>query len=158
MAQTGLSKDFSEGLNNELSASIQIIRTDWNDSFTKELELGALRIAEQFQTVKTDCLSVPGAVELGFAIRQHALKQKADAYIMFGCIIQGETPHFDYVCQAVTQACTILNQELDSPVIFGVLTCNNENEVQERLGGAHGHKGEEAMWTALKMISFQRAL
>jgi len=74
-----------------------------------------------------------------------------------GCVIRGETPHFDYVCQSVTQGVTLLNTRLPVPVIFGVLTVENMRQAQERLGGMHGHKGEEAAVTALKMIALSRS-
>jgi len=70
-------------------------------------------------------------------------------------VIKGETPHFDYVCDSVTQGISHLNTELDSPIIFGILTVYNEEQAQERLGGKHGHKGEEAAVAALKMIDLK---
>jgi 6,7-dimethyl-8-ribityllumazine synthase len=72
--------------------------------------------------------------------------------------VRGETPHFDYVCDAVTTGITQLNLELPVPVIFGILTVDNMQQATDRLGGPHGHKGEEAAITALKMIAFQRNL
>ena len=104
---------------------------------------------------------VPGAVEIPFAIKQRALdvrNGKPDAIIALGCVIKGDTPHFDYVCQSVTQGVTQLNLMLDRPVIFGVLTVNNEAQAMERIGGSHGHKGEEAAITAIKMISIARQM
>ena len=73
-------------------------------------------------------------------------------------MIRGETPHFDYVCKAVTEGILQLNLQLPVPVIFGILTVDNEQQALDRLGGAHGHKGEEAAITALKMIALQRKL
>ena len=82
----------------------------------------------------------------------------ADAYIAFACVIRGDTPHFDYVCQSITQGITTLNIQLPAPVIYGVLTVNTEAQALERIGGQHGHKGEEAAITALKMIAAKRSL
>ena len=78
-----------------------------------------------------------------------------DAYITLGAVIRGDTPHFDYVCKAVTDGVVQLNLSLPVPVIFGVLTVDNEEQAKERIGGKHGHKGMEAAITALKMISLQ---
>ncbi|HCT22587.1 MAG TPA: 6,7-dimethyl-8-ribityllumazine synthase, partial [Chitinophagaceae bacterium] len=85
-------------------------------------------------------------------------KRMPDAYIVFGTVIQGDTPHFDYVCRSVTDGVTHLNLSLECPVIFGVLTVNTEEQAIERIGGKHGHKGEEAAITALKMIALNRKL
>ena len=70
-----------------------------------------------------------------------------------GCVIKGDTPHFEYVCSSITQGITQLNLQLPVPVIFGVLTVNNDQQALERLGGIHGHKGKEAAATAIKMIA-----
>jgi len=102
-------------------------------------------------------IAVPGCFELPFTCKQlwqHAEKkgELPEAIIAFGAVIRGGTPHFDYVCKAVTEGILQLNLTLPVPVIFGVLTLDNEEQAWERLGGAHGHKGEEAAITALKMI------
>jgi 6,7-dimethyl-8-ribityllumazine synthase len=81
-----------------------------------------------------------------------------DAYITLGTVIRGDTPHFDYVCKAVTDGVVQLNLSLDVPVIFGVLTVDNEQQAIERIGGKHGNKGEEAAVTAIKMIALNRKL
>ncbi len=79
-------------------------------------------------------------------------KIEPDAFIALGCVIKGDTPHFDYVCKAITDGVVQLNLSLPVPTIFGVLTVNNEEQAIERIGGKHGHKGEEAAITAMKMI------
>ena len=81
-----------------------------------------------------------------------------DAYITLGAVIRGDTPHFDYVCKNITDGVLQLNLSLDVPVIFGVLTVDNEQQAIERMGGKHGHKGEEAALTALKMIALNRKI
>ena len=81
-----------------------------------------------------------------------------DAYITLGTVIRGDTPHFDYVCKTITDGVLQLNLSLDVPVIFGVLTVDNEQQAIERIGGKHGHKGEEAALTALKMIALNRKI
>lgn len=145
----------SAGIETKSDACIVLVKTIWNASFTDELERGCRKVLEENGVSQIKTLLVPGAVEIPFAISQHEARStsfRANAYIALGCIIKGDTPHFDYVCQSVTQGITQLNLSLPVPVIFGVLTVNNEDQVHERLGGKHGHKGEEAAYTALKMI------
>ncbi len=143
-------------------ASVVIVSTEWNDFVTNELVAGAERtLTERKIAFRTH--TVPGAFELPFACKQiweqtRGTGAQPSAIIAFGCVIRGETPHFDYVCNAVTDGILQLNLELPVPVIFGVLTVNTVEQATERLGGAHGHKGEEGALTALKMIAFQRNL
>ncbi len=137
-------------------AFVVIVKTEWNAAIVDELEAGCRRVLEEFG-VKNLTLVVPGAVEIPFAIKRHWDKSwdsgsVPDAYIAFGCVIRGGTPHFDYVCRMVTDGILQLNLNLQAPVIFGVLTVDNEEQARERIGGKHGHKGEEAAITALKMI------
>ena len=143
--------------NLQVSASqVVLIYTEWNDSIIHSLMEGARSILAQYPQITVITYQVPGAVEIPFAIAEHARVQTADAYIAFGCVIRGDTPHFDYVCQSVTQGITTLNVELSSPVIFGILTVNTVEQAIERIGGKHGHKGEEAAIAALKMISLKQ--
>lgn len=140
------------------ASQVVLIYTEWNESIIQELMNGARRILAAYPQVIVNAYQVPGCVEIPFAIAAHARRQAADAYIAFGCVIRGETPHFDYVCQSVTEGITTLNTQLDSPVIFGVLTVNNEEQALDRIGGRHGHKGEEAALAALKMIALKHSL
>ena len=136
-------------------------KTEWNAAITNELEKGCRKIFDELGMTNIQTIVVPGAVEIPFAIKQRAQdirNGKPDAIIALGCVIKGDTPHFDYVCQSVTQGVTQLNLMLDRPVIFGVLTVNNEAQAMERIGGSHGHKGEEAAITAIKMISIARQM
>jgi 6,7-dimethyl-8-ribityllumazine synthase len=151
------------GILNSEDASVVIVYTEWNDTVINELVAGCDRALEQYNVSKVTKLIVPGAFELPFACKQYWEQTKGTArqpgaIIAFGCVIRGETPHFDYVCKGVTEGLMQLNLELPVPVIFGVLTVNNMEQAQERLGGIHGHKGEEAAITALKMISLIRQL
>jgi len=152
--ETFLSSDISK----DISARICVISTHWNKAVCEILVDGANEVLAPFTKVETTLLQVPGAIELGHAIQAHYQKHKFDAYIMFGCVVRGETPHFDYVCKAATEYCVQLNLELESPVVFGVLTCDNQKQVDDRLGGPHGHKGKEAAWTALQMLQFKKSL
>lgn len=137
-------------------AFIVIIKTEWNAHIVDELETGCRRVLQQFNT-RIEILTVPGCVEIPFAINRYWNKASQaldlpDAFIALGCVIKGDTPHFDYVCQTVTDGILQLNLKLPIPTIFGVLTVNNQQQAMERIGGSHGHKGEEAAITALKMI------
>ena len=136
-------------------AFVVIVRTDWNAEIIDELERGAKRILDEHK-VGYKIISVPGAFEIPFAVKhiyQHHTEMKIHAFITLGCVIKGDTPHFDYVCKAVTNGVLQLNMSLPVPTIFGVLTVNDEAQAHARLGGAHGHKGEEAAITTLRMIS-----
>ena len=139
-------------------AFVIIVITEWNSKIVNELEKGAKKILK-LNGVKFKTIIVPGAFEIPFTVKNHYAycKKIPDAYITLGTIIQGDTPHFDYVCKAVTDGVLQLNLSIDVPVIFGVLTVLNETQAIERIGGKHGHKGEEAAITALKMIHLNRS-
>lgn len=143
-------------------ACIVLVKTEWNAAIVDELEKGCARKLKEFGIKKIVSLTVPGAIEIPFAINsywQHSKKKKkADAFVALGCVVRGGTPHFDYVCKAVTDGVVQLNLALPVPTIFGVLTVDNEEQARERIGGLHGHKGEEAAITAIKMISFNESL
>jgi 6,7-dimethyl-8-ribityllumazine synthase len=144
-------------------ARVAIVSTEWNDAIIKELKLGAYRIANEAGIGISHDLIVPGCFEITFACNalMQAVRNTSDApeaIIAFGTVIRGGTPHFDYVCKSVTEGITQLNLQKEIPVIFGVLTLDNEAQAWERLGGIHGHKGEEAMIAALKMIKIKRDL
>jgi 6,7-dimethyl-8-ribityllumazine synthase len=99
---------------------------------------------------------VPGSFELTLGAQFLAEYDDLDAVICLGCVIQGETPHFSYICQGVTQGITQLNMEYNIPFIFGVLTTNNQQQAIDRAGGKHGNKGDEAAVTAIKMAALQK--
>jgi 6,7-dimethyl-8-ribityllumazine synthase len=148
-------------------ACIVLVKTEWNSAITDELEKGCTRELQKHSVKKIITLVVPGAFEIPFGIKNYwersgkenlpAVRQeRPDAFIALGCIIRGGTPHFDYVCKAVTDGVLQLNLSLPVPVIFGILTVDNEEQAKERVGGKHGHKGEEAAITALKMITLTK--
>lgn len=146
------------GLTNLEDTKVSIVYTEWNDKIVAEQIAGAERILNQLG-VAIEKHVVPGSFELPYACRQVAMTDiYTNAIIAFGAVIRGGTPHFDYVCKAVTDGITQLNTSLNTPVIFGVLTLDTEEQAWERLGGPHGHKGEEAAIAALKMIQFSRNL
>ena len=99
---------------------------------------------------------MPGAVELTYAASKLIDSGLYDAIVVLGCVIRGGTPHFDYVCQSVTQGITHLNSECDIPTIFGVLTVDTEQDALDRAGGSLGNKGAEAAQTALLMYDFDQ--
>ncbi len=132
-------------------SQVVVVYTEWNHHIINELRRGVKEVLLQFPQVDIQEIVVPGCVEIPFAIKQHYQHLKADAYIAIGCVIKGDTPHFDYVCQSVTHGISLLNCTLPSPVIFGILTVFNEEQANERIGGVHGHKGKEAAMAALKL-------
>jgi 6,7-dimethyl-8-ribityllumazine synthase len=140
---------------------VAIVHTEWNEKIVMEQLLGCNRILAAHNSLLTGTYVVPGCFEIPYACHQIALQKSEtipEAIIAFGAVIRGGTPHFDYVCKAVTEGIAQLNITLSIPVIFGVLTLDNELQAWERLGGIHGHKGEEAAIAALKMIQFKRNL
>jgi 6,7-dimethyl-8-ribityllumazine synthase len=137
-------------------ACIVLVKTEWNEAIVGQLERGAIAVLEKMGVKKIVVITVPGAFEIPFTVKnyweQSSKKNRPDAFIALGCVIRGDTPHFDYVCKAVTDGVLHLNLSLPVPTIFGVLTVDNEQQAMDRIGGKHGHKGEEAGMTALKMI------
>lgn len=144
------------GILKDQNACIVLIKTEWNNIIVDELEKGCVAELQKHGVKKIITVTVPGAFEIPFGIKSYwensSKKKKPDAFIALGCIIKGDTPHFDYVCKAVTDGIVQLNLSLPVPTIFGVLTVDNEQQAKERTGGKHGHKGIEAAITALKMI------
>jgi 6,7-dimethyl-8-ribityllumazine synthase len=142
------------------NACIVLVKTEWNAAITDELEKCCRETLEAYQVKKVITVTVPGAFEIPFTIKNYwensRKKERPDAFVALGCVIRGDTPHFDYVCRAVTDGVLQLNLSLPVPTIFGVLTVDNETQAKERIGGKHGHKGEEAALTALKMINLKR--
>ena len=137
-------------------ACVVIVRTEWNSAIVDLLEEGAKNCLENFG-VPYKIVTVPGAIEIAFAIKKvwdHSMiSNRPSAFIALGCVVKGDTPHFEYVCQSAVNANVQLNLSLPVPTIFGVLTVNTQVQAEERTGGIHGHKGEEAALTAVKMIS-----
>lgn len=135
---------------------VAIVCAEWNANITEKLLEGACNTLEK-HGVKSDSIfvgRVPGTFELTFGAQRMASFYHPDAVIVLGCVVQGDTPHFDYVCQGVTSGITHLNEVLDIPVIFGVLTTGNMQQAIDRSGGKYGNKGDEAAITAIKMHAF----
>ena len=133
---------------------VAIVRAEWNHEITSNLAEGAKNtlIKHGVNPEGIIELDVPGAVELTFGAKSMHEQHEPDAVIVIGCVIQGETKHFDYVCQSVTYGITELNLSYDAPTIFCVLTDNVLEQSMARSGGKHGNKGVEAAVAALKMM------
>lgn len=137
-------------------AKIAIVVSEWNSNITNALLEGAhktlLKHGVEAENILVDY--VPGSFELVYGAKHLAELKKYDAIIVLGCVVRGDTPHFDYVCGGVTQGISELNVKYDIPFIFGLLTTDNMQQSLDRAGGVLGNKGDEAAITALKMIGF----
>lgn len=141
-----------------------IVVADWNSTITHKLLEGAYNTLLKYGASKDQIMvkHVPGSFELTLGAQFMAEYTNVDAIITLGSVIQGETPHFDYVCQGVTKGITDLNIKFNKPVIFGVLTTDSQKQAADRAGGQHGNKGDEAAVTAIRMahlhLSFRARL
>jgi 6,7-dimethyl-8-ribityllumazine synthase len=135
-----------------------IVVSDWNKEVTWALLEGAIRTLEKHGVTDENIIvkHVPGSFELTLGAQFLAEYDDLDAVLCLGCVIQGETPHFTYICQGVTQGITQLNMEYNLPFIFGVLTTFDQQQAIDRAGGKLGNKGDEAAVTAIKMAALQR--
>jgi 6,7-dimethyl-8-ribityllumazine synthase len=135
---------------------IGIVVAEWNDQITDSLLSAALEIliSHGAKPKNINIKYVPGSFELPLAAQYLASQKETDAVICLGCVIQGETRHFDFICDAVANGITGVGLKHNKPVIFGVLTTNNIQQALDRAGGKHGNKGEEAAITAVKMLGF----
>ncbi len=132
-----------------------IVVADWNSEITYSMAQGAIEtfIKHGVAEDNIDVLHVPGTVELTFGAARITKEERVDAVIVIGCVIQGDTPHFDYVCQSVTQGVALLNAQGKVPVIFSVLTVLNKQQALDRCGGKLGNKGIEGAYTAIRMAN-----
>lgn len=141
-------------------ACIIIVHTQWNAEIVNKLLEGCLKTLQHFGMNNYKIINVPGAFEIPFTIKNfwenyNNKFEKPQAFIALGCVLRGGTPHFDYVCKAITEGVLQLNLTLPVPTIFGILTVDNQLQADERTGGIHGNKGEEAALSALKMITLK---
>ena len=134
-----------------------IVVSEWNYEVTGALAIGAVETLKKHGVSDEDILvkHVPGSFELTLGGQFFAEYTDVDAIILLGCVIQGETRHFDFICQGVAKGATDLNIKYNLPVIFGVLTTENQQQALDRAGGKLGNKGDEAAVTALKMVALQ---
>lgn len=133
-----------------------IVVSEWNTTITGALLEGAVNTLQKHGARPENILvkTVPGSFELTFGASQMMENSNVDGIIILGCVIKGDTPHFDYVCMGVTQGITHLNATSDIPVIYGLLTTNTMEQAEDRCGGKLGNKGDECAITAIKMIDF----
>jgi 6,7-dimethyl-8-ribityllumazine synthase len=138
------------------SKRFAIVVAEWNEDITEALYESAVASLVENGVKKKNILrkNVPGSFELSLGAQWAAETKNIDAVICLGCVIQGETPHFDYICQAVAYGITEVGLKTRKPVIFGVLTTLNKRQAMDRAGGKFGNKGEEAALTAIKMLNF----
>jgi 6,7-dimethyl-8-ribityllumazine synthase len=153
-ALKNLSDFTTDHLPNVSNKTFAIVVSEWNTEVTHALYAGAYDTLLKFGVKEENITSVkvPGSFELSLGAQKMAQKPSIDAVICLGCVIQGETRHFDFICQAVADGITSVNLKFDKPVIFGVLTPNSQEQAMDRAGGKHGNKGDEAAITAIKML------
>ena len=134
---------------------VGIIYAEWNNDITYALRDGAVKtlLANGVEEEDITLVSVPGSFELIYGASQMVKSDKYDSIIAIGCVVRGDTPHFDYICEGVTAGLSKLNVDYNTPVIFGLITTNNLQQAQERSGGRLGNKGDECAVTALQMIA-----
>ncbi len=133
----------------------------FNQEITSKLLEGALARAQEkgFTNSDISVVWVPGAVEIPIVAQRLALRRSSySAIICLGAVIRGETTHYDYVCETVAQGCSQVALAQNIPVVFGVLTTENEEQALDRCGGKHGHKGKDAVDTAIEMVATLRRL
>ncbi len=158
MSTANLSSYDPESIPDAQEMRFGIVVSDWNNDITWSLLEAAVSTLKKNGATDNNIVikHVPGSFELTLGAQFLAEYDDLDAVLCLGCVIQGETPHFTYICQGVTQGITMLNMEYNIPFIFGVLTTENMQQAIDRAGGKHGNKGVEAAITAIKMATLQR--
>ena len=143
---------------NAAGMRVGIVVSEWNNEITGALLNGAIKTLLENGVTENDILVsyVPGSFELTTGSQFLCEDKSIDAVIALGCVIQGETRHFDFICDAVAHGITNVALKYNKPVIFGLLTTNTQQQAIDRSGGKHGNKGDEAAITAIKMIAFKK--
>ncbi len=155
-----LSKTNLENSKSLKKMSIGIVVAEWNAEITNSMQDAAIAflIEKGIQKKNISVHSVPGSFELPLGAQYLAQLKQIDAVIALGCVIQGETRHFDFICDACAHGITRVGLDNNKPVIFGVLTTNTLQQAKDRAGGKHGNKGIEAAETALKMVLLKNSI
>ena len=155
-AQKNLSVFSTDGLPDISNKKFGIVVAEWNETITEALYEGAYKTLLENGAKPENIVraNVPGSFELTLGAQLLAQQADIDAVIALGCVVQGETRHFDFICNAVAIGLTEVNLKYNKPVIFGVLTPDNQQQALDRAGGVHGNKGDEAAITAIKMLKF----
>ena len=158
MSTVNLSDYDIEKVPSAVNMRFGIIISEWNNKVTEALYEGTYNTLLKHGAAEENIIKeyVPGSFELTFGANIMSKRKDIDAVIVLGSVIQGETRHFDFICQGVSQGITDLNRTTDTPVIFGVLTTETYRQAQDRAGGKLGNKGDEAAVTAIKMIAFKK--
>ena len=133
-----------------------IVVSEWNPEITGALLDGTVKTLEKHGTIPENIhvKTVPGSFELVYGAQQMCKNDGFDAVIILGCVIRGETPHFDYICEGVTHGISYLNANQNIPVVFGLLTTNDLQQAKDRCGGRLGNKGDECAIVAIKMAKY----
>jgi 6,7-dimethyl-8-ribityllumazine synthase len=157
-SKTGLSGQ-SSNIPSAKDMKFGIVVAEWNEEITQKLYEAAYQALIEQECPEDHIITsyVPGSIELTKGAQILADNTDVDGVICLGCVIQGETKHFDYVCQSVTYGITQLNLTFDIPFIFGVLTTNNIQQAWDRAGGKLGNKGSEAAYTAIRMKALRKS-
>mgnify|MGYP000909103941 CR=1 FL=1 len=159
-ANKNLSVNEGSAVGNAAPFQFGIVVSEWNHEVTSALKEGAVQTLLKHGAVEANIIvkQVPGSFELTLGAQYLAEHTHVDAILCLGCVIQGETRHFDFICEAVANGITNLNIKYNMPVIFGVLTPDNQQQALDRAGGKHGNKGDEAAITAIKMLTLRDSL
>lgn len=133
-----------------------IVVAEWNPEITGALLDGAVATLKKHGALPENIIvkTVPGSFELIYGANQMSRNDRYDAIIVLGSVIRGDTPHFDYICQGVTQGIAQLNATNDIPIVYGLLTTNDLQQAKDRSGGRLGNKGDECAVVAIKMAKF----
>jgi 6,7-dimethyl-8-ribityllumazine synthase len=144
---------------NAADMKVGIVWAEWNTEITGALKQGAYETLVKYGAKPENIVIkiVPGAFELTLGAQYMLENTEMDAVICIGCVIQGDTKHFDFICESVAKGITDLNIKFSKPVIFGVLTPNTLQQAIDRAGGKHGNKGDEAAITAIKMLDLRNS-
>jgi 6,7-dimethyl-8-ribityllumazine synthase len=153
-SQKSLSAYSEKGLVDVSKKRFGIVVAEWNSDGTESLYSAAYESLIKHGAVRQNIIriDVPGSYELSFGAQVLAQKKDIDAVVCLGCVIQGETRHFEFICQSVTQGIKDVSLKYNKPVIFGILTTDNKKQALDRAGGKHGNKGDEAAITAIKLL------
>ena len=145
---------------NAAGIRVGIVVAEWNIEITGALRDGAVKTLLEHGVTESDIVVVyvPGSFELTYAAQLLCEDKTIDTVICIGCVIQGETRHFDFICDAVAHGVTNVSLKYNKPVIFGVLTPNTQQQAIDRAGGKHGNKGDEAAVTAIKMAQLKKSV
>ena len=154
--EKNLSEYSGKNLLNVAEKKFAVVVSEWNEEITEYLYDGVYSTLVEHGAAKENIIrkNVPGSFELTLGAQWMAAEESVDAVICLGCVIQGETKHFDFICEAVAHGLTNVGLKFNKPVIFGVLTPNTRKQALDRAGGKYGNKGDEAAITAIKMLGF----